>query len=98
MAIVGAFLAFIVTVVFLFALRPVAVAVGLVDLPGGRKRHGAPVPVIGGIAMGIGLGFGSSLLDLPDFWEPTILGVYLLLAVGVIDDRFDLPANVRLIA
>jgi len=44
---VAAFLSFVVTVLFMFALRPVAFAVGLVDIPGGRKRHGAPVPVIG---------------------------------------------------
>ena len=98
MAIVAAFLSFIVTVVFMFALRPVAIAVGLVDIPGGRKRHDGPVPIIGGIAMGIGLGFGTSLIEHPDFWNPTLFGVYLLVMVGFIDDRFDLPANVRLIA
>ncbi len=98
MTIVGTFLSFIVTVVFMFALRPVAVAVGLVDIPGGRKRHDVPVPIIGGIAMSIGLGFGTTLVDHPEFWNPALLGVYLLVVVGTIDDRFDLPANVRLIA
>ena len=98
MTIVTAFLSLIVTVVFMFALRPVAVAVGLVDIPGGRKRHDVPVPIIGGIAMSIGLGFGTNLVEHPEFWNPTMLGVYLLVVVGTIDDRFDLPANVRLIA
>jgi UDP-GlcNAc:undecaprenyl-phosphate/decaprenyl-phosphate GlcNAc-1-phosphate transferase len=98
MTIVAAFLSFIVTVVFMFALRPVAVAVGLVDIPGGRKRHDVPVPIIGGIAMSIGLGFGTVLVQHPEFWNPTLLGIYLLVVVGTIDDRFDLPANVRLIA
>jgi UDP-GlcNAc:undecaprenyl-phosphate GlcNAc-1-phosphate transferase len=98
MSIVAVFLSFIVTVVFMFALRPVAIAVGLVDIPGGRKRHDVPVPIIGGIAMSIGLGFGTSLVDHPDFWNPTLFGIYLLVVVGTIDDRFDLPANVRLIA
>lgn len=93
-----AFLSFIVTVVFMFALRPVAIAVGLVDIPGGRKRHDMPVPIIGGIAMSIGLGFGTSVVDHPEFWNPALFGVYLLVVVGTIDDRFDLPANVRLIA
>src|SRR5688572_24902682 len=89
MTIVTSFLSLIVTVVFMFALRPVAVAVGLVDIPGGRKRHDVPVPIIGGIAMSIGLGFGASLVSHPEFWNPTLLGVYLLVVVGVIDDRFD---------
>jgi UDP-GlcNAc:undecaprenyl-phosphate/decaprenyl-phosphate GlcNAc-1-phosphate transferase len=96
--VVTSFLSFIVTVVFMFALRPVAVAVGLVDIPGGRKRHDVPVPIIGGIAMSIGLGFGTVLVQHPEFWNPTLLGVYLLVVVGTIDDRFDLPANVKLIA
>ena len=65
MTLVNAFLIFIVTLVFLFVLRPLAVAVGLVDVPGGRKRHGMPVPLIGGICMSIGVGFGATLLDHP---------------------------------
>lgn len=56
------------------------------------------MPIIGGIAMSIGLGFGTVLVEHPAFWNPTLLGVYLLVVVGMIDDRFDLPANVKLIA
>ncbi len=98
MVAVAIFFGFIVTVLFMFALRPVAVAVGLVDVPAGRKRHGVTVPVIGGIAMAIGLGVGTSLVGHPESWMPILIGVYLLVAVGIIDDRFDLPPNVRLIA
>ena len=98
MTIVGAFLALIVTVLFMFTLRPVAVEVGLVDVPGGRKRHDTRVPLIGGIAMAVGLGFGSSLVGAPVFWNSVLLGVYLLVAVGTVDDRYELPASVRLIA
>lgn len=98
MTVVGAFLALIVTVLFMFTLRPVAVEVGLVDVPGGRKRHDTRVPLIGGIAMAVGLGFGSSLVGAPVFWNSVLLGVYLLVAVGTVDDRYELPPNVRLIA
>jgi UDP-GlcNAc:undecaprenyl-phosphate GlcNAc-1-phosphate transferase len=82
----------------MFVLRPIASAVGLVDVPGGRKRHGTPVPLIGGIAMSIALGFGTTFVEHPGFWNPSILGIYLLVVVGTVDDRFDLPPNVRLIA
>jgi UDP-GlcNAc:undecaprenyl-phosphate GlcNAc-1-phosphate transferase len=92
MTIVMPFLSFVLTVVFMLALRPVAIALGLVDIPGGRKRHDIPVPIIGGIAMSIGLGVGTGLIDHPEFWEPTLIGVYVLAVVGAIDDRFDLPA------
>ena len=100
MILVAALLAFFVTILFMFALRPVADALGLVDIPdpNGRKRHGVPVPVIGGICMCVGLGFGSSLIQHPAFWAPMVLAIYLLVVVGVIDDRFDSPPAVRLIA
>lgn len=98
MTVIGAFLALIVTVVFLFVLRPVAREVGLVDVPGGVKRHKSKVPLIGGIAMAVGLGFGSSLVGAPDFWQPVLLGVYLLVAVGTVDDRHVLSPGVRLVA
>jgi UDP-GlcNAc:undecaprenyl-phosphate/decaprenyl-phosphate GlcNAc-1-phosphate transferase len=92
------FLAFLVTILFMFALRPMAIAARLVDVPGGRKRHGNSVPVIGGIAMSIGLGVGTSLIGAPAWWTPVLIAIYLLVVVGTIDDRFDLPANVRLVA
>lgn len=98
MTLAAVFLTFVVTIVFLFVLRPLAAAIGLLDVPGGRKRHGTSVPLIGGICMSIGLGFGTTLIDHPDFWDPVILGIYLLVVVGTIDDRFELPPNVRLIA
>src|SRR5262249_5431860 len=79
-------------------LRPLATAVGLVDVPGGRKTHDVPVPVIGGVCMSIGLGFGAALLEHPLFWNPMLLGIYVLVVVGTIDDRFDLPPNVRFVA
>lgn len=98
MTVVSSFLAFVITIAFIFSLRPVAVAVGLVDVPGGRKRHDGPVPVVGGIAMAIGLGIGASLIDAPSFWDTLSLAIYMMVAIGTIDDRFDLPAHTRLIA
>ena len=42
--------ALIVTIAFMFALRPLAKRVGLVDRPGGRKLHTGDIPIIGGLA------------------------------------------------
>ena len=91
-------LTFTVTLVFLLVLRPVAAAVGLVDVPGGRKTHDVPVPVIGGVCMSIGLGFAAALFGHPASWEPVLLSVFMLVVVGTIDDRFDLPPNVRFVS
>ncbi len=82
----------------LLALRPFAEVVGLIDKPGGRKTHRGEVPVVGGIAMfsGLlvaaagtpGLGGGGDVLVVAAF----------MVILGALDDRFDLPPNVRLFA
>lgn len=95
----AAVVAFTITLLFLLALRPVAVAVGLVDRPGGRKQHVGVVPVIGGIAMFIGLVTVLPLVEpAARGITPFLIAAGLLLVVGAIDDRFDLPPKVRLIA
>ena len=98
MALAGAFLAFVVTVLFMFALRPIAEATSLVDVRKGHKRNGEPVPVIGGLAMCLGIVFVSGFVDFPSLFFPLIFAMVLLVVVGTIDDRFDLPASVRLVA
>ncbi len=97
MVAIAGVLALVVTVVFVLALRPVALEIGLADEPGGRKKHASRVPLIGGVAMALGLAFGSSLVSEPEFWGAAALGIWLLVAVGVIDDRFELPPAVRLL-
>ena len=47
------------------ALRPIAIAVDLVDRPGGHKTHNGEVPVVGGLAMFMGIVLGVGLLPLP---------------------------------
>ena len=54
----------LVTVLFMLALRPMAVGLNLVDRPGGRKKHVGDIPIIGGIAMFLGVSAG--LLIVPD--------------------------------
>ncbi len=46
----------------MFALRPVAIAVDLIDRPGGRKRHVGEVPVVGGLGMLLGMMLGTGLM------------------------------------
>lgn len=94
----GALLTLLVTVVLVLALRPIALEIGLADEPGGRKKHAERVPVVGGVAMMLGIAFGAALIVLPDVWLPMLLGAWLLVVVGVVDDRFDLPPSVRLLA
>lgn len=89
--------AFAATVTFMLALRPLAVRNGLVDKPGGRKFHDGNVPVIGGIAMFIGLFLGLVLVDLsPQAFASLIAASVILMLVGLIDDRYKLPVLPRL--
>lgn len=95
----AALVAFLVTTLFMLALRPVAHAVGLLDRPGGRKVHVGVVPVIGGVAMYLGLLAVLPLLSDPMMGQGSFLvAAGLLVAVGCIDDRFDISPRVRLIA
>ena len=91
--------AFLVTTSMLFALRPLAIAVGLLDTPNARKQHKGDVPVIGGIAIYIGI-LLAALIGPPLSRNAVVMlsvGAMMVL-VGAIDDRFDLKPWVRLLA
>lgn len=95
----AALIAFLVTALFVLALRPVAFAVGLIDRPGGRKNHVGIVPVIGGISMYLGMIAVMPLLAVPIQGQAAfIIAGGLLVMVGALDDRFDIPPSIRLIA
>lgn len=95
----AALIAFLITAAFILALRPVAFSVGLVDRPGGRKHHVGIVPVIGGLCMFLGLASTLPLLATPMHGQGAfIVAAGLLVMIGVLDDRFDIPPSVRLIA
>ena len=89
----------LVTVLFLYALRPFAHGVGLIDRPGGRKMHIGEIPVIGGLAMMAGLLVGCSSPQITIQGFPYFVAALLVLVfVGALDDRYDLPASVRFLA
>lgn len=91
-------IAFFVTMVFMIALRPFAKSVGLLDRPGGRKRHVGEVPIVGGIAMFLGLAAGLPILPAGyPYLTYFALAGGLLVVIGVFDDKYNLPACLRLI-
>jgi UDP-GlcNAc:undecaprenyl-phosphate GlcNAc-1-phosphate transferase len=80
------------------ALRPLAIAINLIDRPGGRKLHEGNVPVVGGVGMLLGIVLGLGLLSLPGQSSSVLLAACALLTtVGLIDDRFDLSPWARLL-
>ncbi|MDA0995232.1 MAG: hypothetical protein O3A13_16605 [Proteobacteria bacterium] len=87
----------VTTVALMLALRPLAAAGRLIDVPGGRKSHVGDVPVIGGIAMFFGIAAGLSLL--PGGGQQylfMLLAGGILLGIGVLDDRQQVSLYVRL--
>ena len=90
----------VVTSVLLMALlRPLAVSLRLMDIPDGRKMHGQPVPIIGGLAM-----YGAVLVALlvsgtnGHLCLIAIIGSSLMVLVGVLDDRWSVPPIARILA
>lgn len=75
-----------------------APAVGLVDKPDARKVHEGHIPLVGGISIWAAM---SVLMLLKPAWLPQQsvfwFCISLLLVVGVVDDRFNLPVLPRVI-
>ena len=88
--------AFAATLILLWILDPVALHIGLVDQPGGRKTHDRPTPLIGGIAMSLAFAFAVLWLEIPiSNYRLLFAGALVLLAVGILDDLHELSARVR---
>ena len=98
----------IVIAIFLMALsvtalsipwvRRLAIRTGFVDAPASRKMHSTPMPLMGGVAI-----FGGAVLavitffpDFPNTVAGTLLSLAVVTLVGLLDDRFGLPAWVKL--
>jgi len=89
-------------------VRLLALRIGAVDEPGGRRAHTGRVPRLGGVAVGVGVlaavtagvASGFPVLELPrsQAWRLDWLAVAsaIVLGVGIIDDVFGLGAPVKL--
>lgn len=91
---------FIVSMVSYPVLLRFAKRHGIVDNPGSRKLHREPVPVMGGVAVYVGIMAAllvAIVLGHYDFPMTTIIGMTTMLAVGVWDDVRDIPAILRFI-
>src|SRR5437870_6012125 len=91
-------LAFAVTVVFTLTLRPLALRLRITDKPGGRKHHIGEIPLVGGIAMFIGILVAAMAAVQPMGRWTLLVPAALLVIVGVIDDRYNVGVSARLAA
>ncbi len=89
----------LVTAVGVILLRTQADRLHLVDLPGGHKRHQGAVPVIGGLAMFIGVVVSLSILPGALAATPVLMfGCLAFVLMGAYDDAHHLSPRVRLLA
>jgi UDP-GlcNAc:undecaprenyl-phosphate/decaprenyl-phosphate GlcNAc-1-phosphate transferase len=85
-----AIIAFVVTVVLTPLAIVVATRAGIMDRPGALKDQDRPVPYLGGVAV-LGGVLVAVLSDRPTLAIPLVAAT----ALGVADDRFDLPPLIR---
>ena len=99
---------FVLALLCIVMIAPIAAHFGLVDHPEGRKTHAAPTPLVGGIGLFVGgvlalvvggminVDIRHALSGLGDYLG-LIFGSVGLLTLGAIDDRTPLPAKLKLL-
>src|SRR6266702_7579812 len=93
------FIALCASMMLVVPVRAFALRVGMVDLPGPRKVHHAPIPLLGGLAMYAAVVIAVLLA----FQGPAraqiagiLIGATLVAVVGILDDRGILHHQVKL--
>lgn len=80
--------------------RKLALHVGLVDRPNHRKVHSSPVPLVGGISIFVATTLALSMTFPSGYhilaFKNTFIATTILLIMGMLDDRFDLKASLKL--
>lgn len=93
------FVSLIASLMLVVPVRVLALRVGMVDLPGPRKVHLTPVPLLGGLAMYAAVVIAALLA----FHGPArgevagiLIGATLVAGVGILDDRGLLHHQIKL--
>jgi UDP-GlcNAc:undecaprenyl-phosphate GlcNAc-1-phosphate transferase len=90
--------AFLVSVLTIKILLPLAPHIGLVDLLSDRKKHDGAIPLIGGISIFTGVLLASSIfIDRSQLLNLYLISSALLVFVGTLDDIYDLSVISRII-
>ncbi|WP_238149720.1 undecaprenyl/decaprenyl-phosphate alpha-N-acetylglucosaminyl 1-phosphate transferase [Dyella jiangningensis] len=79
-------------------LRRYALVLGLIDHPTQRKQHVGKVPLIGGLAIFMGVTAGAACYGHFHWFIKVLIDTTMLLTLlGALDDRFDLSVRERLV-
>ncbi len=90
--------AIVTTYTAIYVLRPLAFKINLLDIPNGRKNHVGHVPLIGGIAMYIGVVVSLLITsnELSKFYY-FIMATGVILILGILDDFRNTSISLRLV-
>ena len=92
------FIAITTTFIAISLLRSFALSINLVDYPSNRKQHSGSVPLIGGIAMFIGLVVSILLADIDlNKYSIYFLGSLIIVMIGFLDDYRDISVFLRIL-
>lgn len=95
---VDCLLATCTSAIAIVVLRRYAILFGLVDHPNKRKQHIGKVPLVGGLAIFMGVTVGAACYGQFHWFEKSIISTaFLLTLIGALDDRFDLSVRGRLL-
>src|SRR5688572_24762474 len=78
-------------------LARLAPSLGLIDMPGGRKVHGKPVPLVGGLAIFVALLTGSWFVGIASTSGYFLFALSIVIAVGCWDDVAEIPPRLKFI-
>ena len=80
-----------------FPVKKLAIKIGAVDFPNYRKIHTKVTPRIGGVSIFLGALLGGLYLHPHHEHLPEIvLGAFVIIITGILDDRFDIRPIVKL--
>jgi UDP-GlcNAc:undecaprenyl-phosphate GlcNAc-1-phosphate transferase len=91
-------LSFIITIILMPFFIKLATKTNYIDVPGERKVHRAPVPVLGGLVMVIAiLSVVFLMVELTRPLKGYVFSLLVLVVVGMIDDHFHIRAREKFI-
>ena len=92
-------IAVVASMVLTSLVRPLAMRVGMIDQPGPRKVHAKPMPLLGGVAIYLGVAL-ALLVSLHSRTYAQVAGILagatLLLIIGLLDDWGLLHPQIKL--
>lgn len=90
-------LALLISLALIPIFKLPAEKLGLVDKPGGRKQHRRSAALVGGPAIFFAFIITSYFFDINTDYEGMISATILLFILGILDDKYDISASIRLV-